>query len=513
MDAVMTALTEVFKWDTLILMAVAVTAGIVTGAIPGFTITMAVALALPFTFGMDPITGVAVLMSVVAGGASGGLIPACLLGIPGTPSAIATVFDGYPMVKNGEPGKALAVGLWSGFFGMLIAGVALILFAPMLAEWALEFGPWEMFALMFFGMTAIASVAGDSLAKGLFAGFIGLLFACVGMDPVLGQYRFTFGWVQLYGGFNFLPVLVGIFAFSQLLEDMLKSDSRPKDLKIDKDIDVSFPIIATLKLFTKQKMSTFVSSVVGIFVGVLPAAGGSIANIMAYDVCKKSSKHPELYGTGIPDGIIASEASNNAVMGGDLIPTLSFGIPGDATTAMLLGALMIHGIQPGPMLMVNQPVLVNSVFVSFFVAAFLMLLIQQVGLRLFIRVNDIPQHYLVPLILALCCLGSYAVNNRIFDVWVLIGFGLLGFILKMNDYPLAPVILGIILGPMMEANFRRAIMTSSDYTLFFTRPISCALILLGFASIAYSLISAQKVKKREMELERELEAVKNLPGQ
>ena len=290
----------------------------------------------------------------------------------------------------------------------------------------------------------------------------------------------------------------------------MKSDLQPRDLKIDKDIDVGFPIISTLKLFGKQKMSTFVSSLVGIFVGVLPAAGGSIANIMAYDVCKKTSKHPELYGTGIPDGIIAAEASNNAVMGGDLIPTLSFGIPGDATTAMLLGGLMIHGIQPGPMLMVNQPVLVNAVFISFFVAAILMVLIQQVGLRLFIKVNDIPQHYLIPLILALCCLGSYAVNNRIFDVWVLLGFGFLGFILKINDYPLAPVILGIILGPMMEANFRRALMTSMDISLFFTRPTSCVLILLGLASIAYALVSAQKVKKREMEMERELEAAKNI---
>ena len=512
MDAIMTAFSEVFQFHTLILMAVAVTAGIVTGAIPGFTITMAVALALPFTFGMDPITGVAVLMAVVAGGASGGLIPACLLGIPGTPSAIATVFDGYPMCKRGEAGKALAVGLWSGFFGMIVAGVVLVLFTPILSNWALKFGPWEMFSLMFFGMTSISSVAGDSITRGLFTGFMGLLFACVGMDPVLGQYRFTMGWVQLYGGFNFLPVLVGVFAFSQLMEDMLKSYSQ-KDLKIDKDVDVSFPIIDTLKLFSKQKMSTFISSIVGIFVGVLPAAGGSIANIMAYDVCKKSSKHPELYGTGIPDGIIASEASNNAVMGGDLIPTLSFGIPGDATTAMLLGALMIHGIQPGPMLMQNQPVLVNSVFVSFFVAAVIMLIIQQFGLRLFIKVNDIPQHYLIPLIFALCCLGSYAVNNRIFDVWVLIGFGLLGFILKINDYPLAPMILGIILGPMMEANFRRAIMTSGDYSLFFTRPISLVLLLMGVISIGYALYSAQKAKKKEMEMEMALEAAKNIPGQ
>ena len=507
MDAVLTAFSEVFRPHVLLLMTIACTGGIIAGAIPGFTITMAVALALPFTFGMDPITGVAVIMAVVAGGASGGLIPACLLGIPGTPSAIATVFDGYPMSKRGEPGKALAVGLWSGFFGMMISGVVLILFTPLLAGWALKFGPWEMFSLMFFGMTAIASVAGDSLTKGLFMGFLGLLFACVGMDPVLGQYRFTLGNVQLYGGFNFLPVLIGVFAFSQLLEELLASRTQ-QELKIDEDINLSFSIIKTLKLFFfEQKMSTLRSSLIGIFVGILPAAGGSIANIMAYDVCKKSSKHPELYGTGIPDGIIAAEASNNAVMGGDLIPTLSFGIPGDATTAMLLGALLIHGIQPGPMLMVNQPVLVNAVFVSFFLAAIIMVTVQQAGLRLFVKINDIPQHYLVPLILALCALGSYAVNNRIFDIWVLLGFGLIGFIMKINGYPLAPLILGIILGPMMEANFRRAVMTSPDYTLFFTRPISLALLVLGVASVIYALYSSKKIKEKQMEAEE------GVPGQ
>jgi len=503
MDAVITAFAEVFRPHVLILMTIACAGGIISGAIPGFTITMAVALALPFTFGMDPITGVAVLMAVVAGGAFGGLIPACLLGIPGTPSAIATVFDGYPMSKNGEPGKALAVGLWSGFFGMLISGVVLILFTPILAGWALKFGPWEMFSLMFFGMTAIASVAGDSLTKGLFTGFLGLLFACVGMDPVMGQYRFTMGNVQLYGGFNFLPVLIGVFAFSQLLEELLASRTQT-ELKIDEDIDVSFSIIETLKLFSNQKMSTLRSSIIGIFVGVLPAAGGSIANIMAYDVCKKSSKHPELYGTGIPDGIIASEASNNAVQGGDLIPTLSFGIPGDATTAMLLGALMIHGIQPGPMLMVNQPVLVNAVFVAYFVAAVIMVIVQQAGLRLFIKINDIPQHYLMPLILALCCLGSYAVNNRIFDIWVLLGFGFLGFILKINDYPLAPLILGIILGPMMESNFRRAVMTSHDYSLFFTRPISLILLICGVLSVIYAFYSNYKLKAKQIDAENNL---------
>ncbi|HHX94892.1 MAG TPA: Tat pathway signal protein, partial [Clostridia bacterium] len=270
---------------------------------------------------------------------------------------------------------------------------------------------------------------------------------------------------------------------------------------------VSFPILEVLKVFSKHKINVIRSSLVGTFVGALPAAGGSIANIMSYDINKKSSKHPEKFGTGIPEGIIASEAANNSTIGGSLIPMLAFGIPGDAVTAMILGALLIHGIQPGPLLLQNQPILGNAVFVSVFVAAFLMLIVQSFGLRFFMKINDIPQHYLVPFILALCALGSFAVNNRIFDVWVLLGFGFLGFILKMNKYPLAPVILGVILGPMMEANFRRAMMTSTDMSLFVTRPISLVLLLMAAFSIFYSFYGAHKLKKREME------AAKNIPGQ
>ena len=504
MEGVITAFAEIFKLDVLLLMTVGVTAGIIAGCIPGFTITMAVALSLPFTFGMEPITGIATIMAVTAGGCSGGLISACLLGIPGTPSSIATTFDGFPMARNGEPGKALATGLWASFFGTVISGVLLILFAPMLSQWALKFGPWEYFSLMLFGMTAIASLSGDSLFKGLFAGFLGLLFACVGMDPVLGVYRFTFDWVQLYGGFNFLPVLIGLFAFSQLLEELLATGS--ERMEFDQNIDVSFPILEILKVFSKQKINVIRSSIIGTFVGALPAAGGSIANIMSYDVNKKSSKYPEKFGTGIADGIIASEAANNSTIGGSLIPMLAFGIPGDAVTAMILGALLIHGIQPGPLLLQTQPVLGNAVFVSVFVAAFLMLLVQSFGLRFFMRINEIPQHYLVPLILALCALGSFAVNSRIFDVWVLLGFGFLGFILKINKYPLAPVILGIILGPMMEANLRRAMMTNTDVTLFFTRPISLALILMAVFSITYSFYGAHRLKKRERD------AANSIPG-
>ncbi len=338
-------------------------------------------------------------------------------------------------------------------------------------------------------------MAGDSLFKGLFAGFLGLLLATVGMDPVLGTYRFTFGIISLYGGFNFLPVLIGIFAFSRLLEELLKS--RDDKMEFDHSLNLSFPILGILKEFSKQKFNLIRSSFIGTFVGALPAAGGSIANIMSYDQAKKGSKYPEKFGTGIIDGIIASEAANNSCVGGALIPMLAFGIPGDAVTAMILGALLIHGITPGPMLMVNQPVLANSVFVSFFIAGFFMLLIQNYGIRFFLKINQIPQYYLVPLILGLCALGSYAINNRIFDAWVLLGFGLLGFLLKMNKYPLAPAILGIILGPLMEANLRRAIMTNPDTTLFFTRPISLVLLLLSAFSIFWALYSARKLKMRE----------------
>lgn len=494
MEDLLLSFETIMNVKTMLILLVGVTVGIIVGSIPGFTITMGVALTLPFSFSMDPINGIALMMGVQVGGSSGGLITACLLGIPGTPSAMATTFDGFPMVKKGEAGRALAVGLWASFIGTIISGIVLIFMTPLLAEWALDFGPWEMFALMLFGISAIASLSEGSLVKGLIAGVIGIAFAMVGTDPLVGTSRFTYGFTELLAGFNFLPVLIGVFAFSQLMTDI---KNPPDSLDIKANSNVSYPALKAIKDLWTSKLNVIRSSLIGVFVGILPAAGGSIANILSYDIAKKFSKTPEKFGTGDKDGVIAAESANNSSIGGAFVPMLAFGIPGDAVTAMMLGALLIHGIQPGPLLMQNQPVLVYGIFISIFIAAIFMLIVQSFGIKAFLKINDIPQHVLIPLILMLCVLGSFAVNNRTFDVWVLLLFGLIGYWMKNNGFPLPPFILGIILGPMIEQNLRQAITINSDLTVFMTRPISAVLIVLAVLSMAYGIYNNIKSRKNE----------------
>nr|WP_309098307.1 tripartite tricarboxylate transporter permease [Fredinandcohnia onubensis] len=487
MENLLLSIEAILQWDTLLLMILGVIAGIVFGCIPGFTITMAVALTLPFSFSLEPLQGISLMMGVWLGGASGGLISACLLGIPGTPSAMATTFDGYPMVKNGEPGRALSLGLWASFAGSLIGGIILVLAAPLLSSWAIKFGPWEFFSLMVFGLSAIATLGNGNLIKGLIAGLLGVFIGTFGLDPVGGAERFTFGLSDLLAGFNYLPILIGIFAFSQLLSEVTKSSA--DKFQLDKNINLHYPISKVIKDLATSWVSVIRSSLVGTFVGALPGAGSSIANILSYDIEKKMSKHSKQFGTGRKEGIIAAEAANNSSEGGALIPTLALGIPGSAVTVMMMGALLVHGIQPGPYFLVSEPVLAYGIFLAFFISAIFMLLIQAFGIRLFLRITDIPMHYLLPVVLILCALGSFAVNNRVFDIWVLLIFGVVGYFLKKFDFTLAAFVLGVILGPMTEVNLRRAISTDADLTLFFTRPISGVLLALTIASLIYAVVS------------------------
>lgn len=494
MDNLLLSLQAILQWDTLLLMLIGVIAGIIFGCIPGFTITMAVALTLPFSFGLGPLEGISLMMGVWLGGASGGLISACLLGIPGTPSAMATTFDGYPMVKNGEPGKALAIGLWSSFIGSLIGGAILVLAAPLLSTWAIKFGPWEFFSLMVFGLSAIASLGEGNLIKGLIAGLLGMFVGTFGLDPILGTERFTFGSVELLAGFAFLPVLIGIFAFSQLLSEAKKA--KHEKLEFNKNISLSYPIGKTIKELVTSPVNVIRSSIVGTFVGALPGAGSSIANLLSYDIAKKMSKNPEEFGKGTKDGIIAAETANNSSEGGALIPTLALGIPGSAVTVMMMGALLIHGIQPGPYFFIAEPVLAYGIFLAFFISAIFMLIIQSMGIRFFLRINDVPLHYLLPVVIILCALGSFAINNRVFDMWVLLLFGLVGYLMKMTKFSLAAFVLGVILGPLTEENLRIAVSTDANLMLFFTRPISGVLLLATILSIVYAVVTDIRHTKR-----------------
>ncbi|MDL2210317.1 tripartite tricarboxylate transporter permease [Desulfovibrio sp. OttesenSCG-928-O18] len=483
--------------QTLLLIAVGTALGILVGCIPGFSTTMGLVLALPFTFSLGSMDGLALMLGLMAGGLAGGLISAILLGIPGTAAAVATVFDGHTMSENGEPGRALATGTWSSFFGGIIGALLLIFCMPLLADAALAFGPWEFFAMVVFGLTIIASLAGKNMTKGLIAGVLGLVIGCMGPDPVVGLVRLSFDLPVFSNGVHYLAVLVGLFAYPQLVKAAEGGKAQTQLDKLNRDI--SFSSIAVVKEIFRNQRVLYLSSFIGAFFGALPGVGAASANIVAYDQAKKISPLRDTFGTGITPGIIASEASNNALGGGSLIPAMALGIPGDAMTAVMLGALVLHGIQPGPMLIFEQAPLVYGIFVAYLIANVIMLVIQLYGVRLFVKLTRIPEYYLSSCIFIMCTLGAFAIQNSYTDIWIACVCGVGGYIMQKNGFPLAPIILGCILGPIAETNFRRALVTDPDWTLFLTRPLSLVFLFLAVASLAYPLYKNWRVNWKKQQ--------------
>ena len=470
---------------TLGLMAIGTLAGLLAGAIPGFTIAMGVILTLPFTFGMSPIQGLATMMGVFVGGLSGGLMSGMLTGIPGTPSSVATTFDGFPLVRSGKPGLALGLGLWSSFFGGIISAIILVALAPQLAFLGLEFGPWDYFSLIVFALTITVSLSGENMVKGLIAGLLGLFAACVGEDEINGVARFAFGSDHIRQGFAFLPVLIGLFAFSQLLSDVEDNEKAKAPLMKKTADPVRVEHRKAIVIILKSWVNLLRSSFIGIFTGILPAAGGSISNILAYDQAKKAAKNRDEFGKGAVDGIIAPESANNATAGGALIMMMALGIPGDIVTAVMLGALMIHNVIPGPSFIQDEPLLAYGIFIAFFAAHFFMLGLQAFSLRLFLLVTRVPMYVLASIILAYCAIGVFSLHNITFDIWVMFGCGVIGYVLRKLGFPLAPMILGVVLGKLAELNIARAIGTSDDYFLFLTRPWSLFFILMAVVSVLF----------------------------
>jgi len=461
--------------------------GIVGGALPGITNTMTVIMVLPFTFGLEPLQGLSAMIGVYVGGESGGLITSCLLGIPGKPSSIATMFDGFPMSQKGEPGRALWLGIWASFFGGLLGAIFLIGTTEPLARMALEFGPWEYFSLFVFALSMVAGLTGDSITKGLLAGAIGLVVTVMGNDPVLGQPRLTLGIRFLEGGIPFLPVLIGVFAFAQIMSDVERMGKTGDPLA---GFVAPRLVVSHAKVIWEILSRPFMllwTSFVGVVIGVLPGIGGSAANVMAYDQAKKFSRHPERFGTGTPEGIIASEAANNSNVGGSLVTIMAFGIPGDAVTAVMLGALTIHGIQPGPLFITQEPKLAYGIFAAYVLAHFLMIAILFIGVRWFLHIVAVPKSILFPVILVLCVIGAFALDNTMANVYVLLLFGLVGYAMVKAALPLAPLILGVILGDQIEINLVRSIMTDDNPWLFVTRPISGGLLAASLASVAFAI--------------------------
>ncbi len=485
--------SEIASPVTILLIAGGVLLGIVFGSIPGLSATMAIALCLPMTYGMLPINGMALLIGLYIGGISGGLVAAILLRIPGTPSSVATCFDGYPLAAKGQAGKALGVGIFFSFLGTIFGVAVLMLVAPSLARVALKFSFYEYFAVGVFSLTMMASLISGSIVKGLASGAIGMLFAMVGAAPIDGLPRLTFGFHALDGGFDILPVLIGMFAISEIIKSARERNAAKMTVLQDFKIK-GFGF--TFAEFRSQIFNFFRSAVIGTFIGILPGIGGGTSNILAYTAAKNGSKYPEKFGTGIIDGIVASETANNATIGGALVPLLTLGIPGDAATALLLGGLTIHGITPGPLLFDTQAELVYGVFVICLVANLMMLVIEYGGIKVFARVLMVPKYILMPIIMVLCVVGAYGLNNRLFDVWAILFFGVLSYLLEKFKFPLTPIILGFILGPTIETNLRRGLIASQgSYMPFLTHPICAAFLVISLLVIAMAVRKELKLSK------------------
>ncbi len=479
----------------IFLVVCGVIVGILFGAIPGLSSTMAIALFLPITFAFHVESAFVLLVALYIGGVSGGLISAILINIPGSAMSIATTYDGSPMAKNGQAHRALGIGIVFSFLGTMFGLIILILAAPPLSMLTIKLSSYDFFALTLLSLTLISGVSGKNMMLGLVSGFMGLAIAMVGIAPIDGTPRFTFGNIQLLNGFSLLPGVIGLFAVTEIMKSVSEMHKKPVvKAETEKVRGFGFSFMEMVG----QTKNFLISSVIGLIIGFLPGMGGSLANQVAYAAVQKNSKHPEKFGTGIMDGIVASESSNNASIGGAMIPLLTLGIPGDGPTAMLLGAFMIHGVVPGPLLFTTSKPLINLIFLSLVVSSVVMLFIEYYGLRLFVKALNVPKEILLPSILVLCTVGSFATNNNMFDVWTLLIFGVFGFLMHKMKIPRAPMVLGFVLGPAVETYLRRAIQHSRGSLLpFVTHPVSAILLAGSLVIIVFSFIGQFKAVKEE----------------
>ncbi|MBQ0072272.1 MAG: tripartite tricarboxylate transporter permease [Spirochaetales bacterium] len=475
----------------ILFIVMGVVVGILGGAIPGISPSMAVALLLPMTYAMDPIMALVMLMGIYIGANYGGSITAVAINTPGTPSATVTAFDGYPMLKNGRAGEAMGISLWASVIGGVIGAVILIFFSVPLAKIAIKFWPSEYFALCIMGLTTVATLGGKNWQKALVTCIFGLLLNTMGLDPTFGIKRFTFGVTKLFDGFEMVPILIGLFALGEVLNNL---EHYKKGAKVDHEkIDYTLP---KMKYYWKLKWAIIRAGVIGCLIGIFPGAGGTIASFLAYDVEKRLSKNPEEFGHGAPAGVAAAEASNSGSVGGAMVPLLTLGIPGSSTAAVLLSALMIHNLNPGPKLFTEQPGLVYGLFASMFVANVAMALIGTFGAKVWVRVGYIKKTILYPLIFAFAILGSYSIKKSMFDVGTCLAFGLIGWMFKKFDYPASPLVLGIVLGKLIETNYVQTLMVTGPIG-FIQRPFTVILFLISIAAIAYPIIAGRRAAAKE----------------
>ena len=497
---ILQGLTEVLQPMTIILIAIGTVVGIVFGSIPGLTATMAIVMFLPVTYSMTASEGISMLMALYIGGISGGLISAILLNIPGTPSSVATCFDGKPLADKGEAGKALGTGVVFSFIGTIIGIGLLMVLAPALCDFALKFQAYEYCALTVFSLSMVIALTGHDMPKGLISAVLGALLATVGLAPIDSKPRFTFGLYQLNNGFALVVLLIGLFAIAEVMS-YAETVRQNQDFTIRSNVKIK-GVGFTFKEFVGQIRNAIVSALIGVGIGILPGIGGGVSCMISYTVSKNTSKHRELYGTGIMDGVVASEAANNGTIGGAMIPLLSLGIPGDAATAMLLGGLQVHNVAPGPLIYEKSGNVVYAIFFAMVLSAIFMMLFMLLGMRFFVSVLKVPKNYLLPVVVVLCAIGAIGNANMLFDTYCMVGFGLMSYLLIKSKVPTVPMILGFSLGPTFEQNLRRVSqLTSSDP--FWNHPIFCVLIIATVFVVIFSVRSNLKDAKRAEQAELE----------
>lgn len=484
---------HVLQPDVLVFIALGVMFGTVMGALPGLSTTMAIALALPLSFGMSSISAMALFMGIFTGGVAGGMVSAILIGVPGTPAAVATCFDGEPMAKKGLAAKAISACNWSALIAGLGGTLVLSFLAPLIAKYALKFGSFEYFSLGVFALTLIIILSEESLVKGLISGLIGMALTLVGTAPIDSTPRYTFGSTNLQAGIGTLPFLIGIFAMVTIFEIAHKDPRHMKRAVAKKGVEGEK---VTAREMIGQTWNMVRSWVIGFFIGILPSIGSGTSNIVSYMAAKSQSKHPEEFGKGCLEGVIAPQAAACAGTGGELTVLMTLGIPGDAITAMLLGGLILHGLTPGPLMFVTNGDVVYSIFVSLAIANIFTFVLLEFGTKLFVKALSVPPNYLYPIILVLCGLGAFGDRNNLFDVWCMLGLGLIAYFLTKLHFPTTPIILGFIIGSMVETNLRRGLMQSSgSFTPFITRPLSAAFLLCAILFLLWSLYKHFKKRK------------------
>lgn len=479
-------LDAVLQPQPLLLIVIGVVIGLAVGALPGLTATMSVAVLLPFTFALDPVPGMMLLLGIYGGALYAGSIPAILIRAPGTPSAAATAIDGNPMARQGAAGQALSISVVASAVGGMLGVVLLGLFAPSLAAFALRFGPAEYFMLSVFALTIIATLSEGALVKGLISGLLGLGIAMIGLDPIQAFPRFALGTTELGAGIEFIAVLIGLFGVAEALTQFERLRGGVEER----------PSLGQFRLslgrLRRLSPSTLGSSVLGFLVGVLPGTGGDIGSFVAYNETRRFARGEKKFGRGDPRGVAAAESANNASTAGALVPTLTLGIPGDSVSAILIGAITVHGLRPGPQLFEGSPDLVYGIFIGFFLAYALLLLLGLAGIRLWAQMMRIPTRYLWPTVLVLSVVGSYALRSNPFDVFVMLAAGVLGYFMLKGGYPVAPLVIGLILGPIAESGYRRAMIINNGTFEWLLQPIPLALLVLTLVSLAIPLIRARR---------------------